>query len=322
MWFIEEYTKLQKQTPRLGLLSVNSENSAYTNYSSFNKNCYYTFGVHYCEDCYYLGYSNKNTDCVDCEDIESSELLYECFMAEKCYNCAYSAYIFTCSDCGFCWDLVNCQNCFLCTGLQNKSYCIENEKCTKEEYVEKRKQLLAQHSPAELWQKLENLRQKFPQRAIYQKNCENCIGHDLRYCKNVFYSFAAKNCEDCIYTLRHMKNVKDGVDIECVAADPTEEIYNSIGVSGGKNIFCSWIVWFSGDIFYCEQIYNSHNCLGCIGRNHAEFEILNKKYPKEEYFKKFREIEGELREAKLWGKMWLPATYPYEDTLAALYYSG
>lgn len=48
--------------------------------------------------------------------------------------------------------------------------------------------------------------------------------------------------------------------------------------------------------------------------------ILNKKYPKEEYFKRFAEIKKELQSQNMWGKMWIPTTYPYEDTSAALYY--
>lgn len=321
-WFIEEYKKLQLEKPRIALVSVNSENSEYTTYASFNKNCYLCFGVHYSEDCYYMGYSVNNTSCADCEDVEKSELMYECMLCEKCYNCNFGMYLIACSDCDFCWDLANCNNCFLCTGTQNKNYCIANEQLSREAYFEKRKFLLKQFSTKELLQKLNNeVRQKFPQRAVFQKNCENCIGPDLRNCKNTFFSFAAKNAEDCIYASPHINNVKDGVDIECIAATQTEVIYNSIGASGVHNVFCSLITWFSHDIFYSEQIWNSNHCLGCIARNHAEYEILNQKYSKETWHKKFEEIKAQLLKENLWGKMWIPSTYPYKDTLAALYYA-
>lgn len=78
--------------------------------------------------------------------------------------------------------------------------------------------------------------------------------------------------------------------------------------------------YLSSGTHYCELVFNSHDCLGCIARNHAEYEILNKKYPKEEYFKRFEEIKKELQNQNMWGKMWIPTTYPYEDTSAALYY--
>lgn len=320
MQFIDAYKKLQLERPRIALLNVNSENSAYTNYSSFNKDCYFCFGSHYSENCYYLQYSVKNTDCVDCMDIEKSELLYECTLCEQCYNCSWSGYLMTCSDCDYCWDVSNSTNCFLCTSIQNKSYCILNEQLTREEYFAKKAFMMKQFTTTELLQKLEELRVRVPQRFLYQKNCENCIGPDLRNCKNCTFAFAAKNSEDCMYTLRHINNVKDGMDIACCAANPSEELYNCIGISGVSNAVCCQIAWFSNDVYYCQQIWNSHHCLGCISRNHAEYEILNQKYSKEEWHKKFAEIKDELTREGLWGQIWYPSCYPYEDTLAALYY--
>lgn len=321
-WFLEAYAELQRRTPRLGLLTVSSENSQYTNYSSFNKNCYLCFGVHYSEDCYYVGYSVRNRDCADCEDIEASELMYECLLCEKCYNCTYSAYLMSCSEVEYSWDMTNCTSCFLCTGLQNTSYCFMNERLSPEAYLQRRTEYLANYSPAQLLEQLELLRQRVPQRMLFQKNCEDSVGPDLRNCRNMYYSFAAKNSEDCLYTMRHVNNVKDGIDIECAAADPSEVLYNSIGISGGQNIHCSWTVWFSHDIFHSEQIWNSHDLLGCVGRSHAEYEILNEKYAPEAYDRKFNEIKTELLALGLWNQILMPSTYPYEDTLAALYYSS
>ena len=68
-----------------------------------------------------------------------------------------------------------------------------------------------------------------------------------------------------------------------------------------------------------ELVFNSHHCFGCISRNHAEYEILNKKYSKEEWFKRVAEIKKELKREKLYGNWILPSTYPYEDTIAPLY---
>ena len=248
-------------------------------------------------------------------------MLYECILCDKCYNCSFSSYLIACSDADFCWDLSNCTNCFLCTGMQNAHYCILNEKLSPEKYHEKKKKLLENHSVKELLDMLNDLRRRVPQRMLFQKNSENCVGPDIRNSKNMFYSFAAKNSEDCMYTMRHVNNVKDSVDIECAAADPSEELYNCIGTSGVHNIMCCCVAWFSHDLYYCQQIWNSHDLLGCIARNHAEYEILNVKYPKEEYFKKKAEIEDQLRAEGLWGKIWFDSTYPYQDTLAALYYA-
>lgn len=39
-----------------------------------------------------------------------------------------------------------------------------------------------------------------------------------------------------------------------------------------------------------------------------------------EDFKRFEEIKRELLEQNQWGQMWIPTTYPYEDTIATLYF--
>lgn len=320
MSFIDEFTTLQKSAPRIAIINTNSENSAYTNYSTFNKNCYLSSGTHYCEDVFYSQYVTGLTSCMDCLDVDKSELLYECVFSEKCYNCNWSAYLMNCFNCDFCWDLTNCQNCFLCSCLQNQSYCILNKPMSKEEFENQRRFLMKNNSVEELYKMLRELKQKTPQRATYEKNCENCLGSELRNSKNVLFSFRIKNGEDVIYGGTHANQIKSSVDIDNCAATMSEELYNTIGVTSGYSFVCCNCCWFSQNLYYCELVFNSHDCLGCIARNHAEYEILNKKYPKEEYFKRFEEIKKELQNQNMWGKMWIPATYPYEDTSAALYY--
>lgn len=205
-------------------------------------------------------------------------------------------------------------------GLQNQAYRILNEPVSKEEYEERRRAMLRMYSREELWKMLDDLRRKNPQRPTFQKNCENCIGSDLRNCKNVIESFSIKNGEDVIYGGTNCNQIKDAMDVDNIAATPSQELYQGIGITGSYEIMCSNIVWFSNNLAYCELTFNSHDCLGCIGRNHAEYEVLNVKYSKEEYFKKFEEIKKELSSQGMWGKMWIPTTYPYEDTIASVYY--
>ncbi len=320
MAFIEDFKKLQEQTPRLAIINTNSENSAYTNYSTFNRNCYLCSGTHYSEDVYYSQYCVGLTSCMDCFDVEKSELCYDLVFSEKCYSCSRGGYLVACSDCDYSFDLFNCQKCFLCSSIQNQSYRILNEPVAKEEYEERRRAMMRMYSPSELWQMLSDIRKKTPQRNVFQKNCENCAGSDLRNCKNIIESFAIKNGEDVIYGGTNCNQLKDACDVDNIAATMAQELYQGIGVTGSYNLMCCNVNWFSQNCYYCELIFNSHDCFGCISRNHAEYEILNVKYPKEEYFKKFEEIKKELGGQNMWGKMWMQSTYPYEDTIAAVYY--
>jgi hypothetical protein len=204
--------------------------------------------------------------------------------------------------------------------MQNQSYCILNKQLSKEDFEAKHAFLLKTNSQTELLKMLEELKIKTPQRQTFEKNCENCLGSELRNCKNVFYSYRIKNAEDVIYGGTHVATCKSSMDIDNCAATMSEDLYNNVGVTGGYSFICCNCCWFSQNLSYCEFLFNSHDCFGCISRNHAEYEILNVKYPKEEYFKRVEEVKNELKASGQWGQMWIPPTYPYDDTVAAQYY--
>src|SRR3989339_66698 len=59
------------------------------------------------------------------------------------YNTRNCVFTWHSSDMQYCYLCINCNNCFGCVGLKRKSYCIFNKQYTKEEYFEKRDQLIA-----------------------------------------------------------------------------------------------------------------------------------------------------------------------------------
>lgn len=319
-WFIDAFKALQKKQPRIALVSSNSENSDYTNFAYKNKNCYLVFGGHYNEDVYHSQYPFRNKDCADCDKTTDCELCYECTFGSNLYNCNHLFNCFTCSDCEYSMDLVNCKNCFLSVGLRNVEYHIQNKPVAKERYAEEVKQWKAKHTPEQLLEILDKVRQSVPQINLIQKNCEDCLGSFLENSKGCFYSFYCRDVEDSFYMGTNIDATKDSMDCDNIGYDPSELLYECIGNTGAFNCnFCN-TCWHNSNLEYCELVFNSHDCFGCIGRNHAEYEILNEKYSKEDYFKKVTEIKKELKAASLYGKWLFEPTYPYDDTLAALYY--
>lgn len=320
MWFLEELKKLQLSQPRIALVSSDSENSAYTNYAYKNKNCYLVFGGHYNEDDLYTQYCYANKNCVDCDKVERSELAYECSFCSKLYNCSYLLNSFSCSDTDFGYDLVNCRNCFLSAGLRTAEYHILNKPYTKEEYSKEVARMKKQYSTRELWAKLEEIRRTIPHVGWIQKNCEESMGSYLENCKGCYFCFNGTDLEDCIYMTTNGNYCKNSVDCDCIGYDPCELLYECVGNSGNYNCnFCN-ACWHNSDLEYCEMVFNSKNCFGCVSRNHAEYEILNVKYSKDDYFNKVAEIKDELRKANLYGKWLIEPTHPYEDTVAQLYF--
>ncbi len=317
-WFVDNFKKLQLTQPRIALQFSQSENSEYTNYAFKNKNCYLVFGSHYNEDSLYLQYCKATKDCVDCDKIEDSELCYESVFCTNIYDCNYIFNSFTCSNCEYGFDLVNCKHCFLSVGLRNAEYHIRNKPVHKELYLEEVKKLKSQLTSQQLLQELAVLRLTIPHVALIQKNCENCMGSFLENSKNCFSCYNGSNLEDCFYIGTIGNSVKDSIDCDCIGYDPSELLYQCIGNSGNTNCNFCYASWHNSNLEYCEHVFNSHDCFGCISRSHAEYEILNKKYEKEEYFKKITEIKDELRKDGIYGDWILPSTYPYEDTVASI----
>lgn len=319
MSFLDEFQKLQLKMPRIALQFSQSENSEYTNYAFKNKNCYLVFGSHYNEDGYYQQYTYATKDCVDCDTVEKGELGYECTYGSNIYNGNYLFNCHSCSDCEFSFDLVNCRNCFLCAGLRNVEYHILNKPVSKETYRQEVLKWKLTHSAAQLEAEREKLRLSVPHVGFIQKNCEYSLGSYLNNCKNCLFCFNATDCEDCCY-IKRANATKDSIDCDNIGYDPSELLYECIGNSGNTNCNFCFGCWHNADLEYCDLVFNSHDCFGCISRSHAEYEILNQKYSKDEYFKKVRQIKEELRREGLYGKWLLPSTYPYEDTIAPLYY--
>lgn len=64
--FFEQFFELLKDTPRLGLIAVDNENSPYTTGTGYCKNCHLINSSENCEDCYYGKLLQGCKDCVDC----------------------------------------------------------------------------------------------------------------------------------------------------------------------------------------------------------------------------------------------------------------
>lgn len=319
MSFVDDFRRLQLARPRIALQMSNSENSDYTNYAFKNKNCYLVFGSHYNEDCYHLQYCYADKDCVDCDRVDHSELAYESVFCSNIYNGNYLFNCFTCADCEYGFDLVNCKNCFLSAGLRNAEYFIQNKPVAKGDYVQKVEAWKKNHTPEQLLHELEKVRLTVPHTAMIQKNCEGCLGSFLENSKNSLFCFNGTDLEDCLYMQTIAHHAKNCVDCDSIGYDTLELLYECIGITGSVNCNFCYASWHNSDIEYCELVFNSKNCFGCIARNHAEYEILNVKYSRDEYFKRVREIKDELRREGLYGKWLLPSSYPYQDTIAPLY---
>lgn len=322
MNFLEQLEELRRKTPIPALWYLNTENSPYSTYSAYLKNSYLAFGCGDAENILYSTYVFGGRDNVDCHFVIDSELCYNCFDCVRCYNCDFSQDCRECNDCQLCFDCIGCSYCFGCIGLRRKEFHIFNQKYSREEYIKRMREIKRQlHNlvlrPA-LFEQFENLKLQYPHLFMRQLNTEHCVGDYLFNSKNCFYCFDAHDAEDCLYCERPMKGCKDLVDCANCFRN-SENCYEIMsGVKLVSSNFC-YFCWESTDLEYCEFVFNSHDCFGCIGLNHKAYHILNVPYEKDAYFKKKREIIDEMKTEGIYGKH-LPSTFPREDTVICDYF--
>lgn len=264
-----------------------------------------TFASYQSEDCYYNHRVFYCTDCIDCTLCQKCTLCYECIDCINCYNCDYCISCENTQDSQYCYFGIGIRNCFGCVGLQQKSFYIFNKPYKQEEYV-KTVAELKKLPRREIMAKLEPLLFSVPRCATYGKNNENCFGENIFNCKNTYWGFDSKGLQDCLYAF-HDDDSKNLVD--CSHLGWSEQCYEIM--SGGNLTNCMFCFgsWYSNDLAYCELVYNSHDCFGCVGLKRKEFHILNQPYSKEEYFKEIARIKEEMKCDGTWGK-WYTSAYP------------
>jgi hypothetical protein len=160
-------------------------------------------------------------------------------------------------------------------------------------------------------------RTKFPFRAIYQTNCQNCEGNNLENCKNLENCIDCTGCEDCTNGFQ-MDETYDSMDMTCMGYDKSELCYQTIGCSGIYNCLCCDSCWEDSDLKYCQLCFTSKNCFGCISLKHKEYCILNKQYSKDEYEKLSGEIIDKMKKEGIYGHFFplILSTFGYNETVA------
>lgn len=331
--FFDQFRELLEKVPRLCIMNKQSENSDYCNYSFANKNCYLTFGSHYEEDCLYSHYSTKNKNCVDCYLLSGSELCYEVICGKTCYRSIFLDHCENAQECFFSVDLVDSKNCIFSSNLRHKQYMILNQQYSKEEYFKKLESFA--FGDAKRFEEAKqffrtDFRKRFPFRAFYESNCEDCSGNNNHNSKNLRNCFYCSDCEDCSYGYL-MDNTFSSMDMNCMGYDRCERCYNTIGCTAVTNLLCCDSCWQSSDLMYCNLCFSSQNLFGCIGLYQKKYCILNKQYTKEEYEDLVVRIIGGMQGSALqsppqagegWGEFFPPAIspYQYEETIAHDYF--
>lgn len=281
--FFEQFQELKLKVPRLALSNINALNSDFCNSSYGNKNCYLIFGGDNNEDSMYGVLCMNNTKSLDLDYSNQNQYSYMLGDSINCYECQFVFNSKNCNNCYFISDCIGCNECILSTNLNNKSYYINNKPYSKDEYFEKKKQLLNgsytnQQNLLDLFKEiLKNRTVKF----THSISCENSTGDYLKNSKNCEMAFDISDCEDLTNVIFGIKS-KDGLNVSMLG-EKSELLYNTLSPLGSYNCRYSSFIINSSNIQYSDFTINCKDLFGCVGLRQKQYCILNKQYTKEEY---------------------------------------
>lgn len=321
--FFKQFAELNREVPHMHVLTLNDENSDYTNYNTDNKNCYLCFAGNYSEDCLYCYNAQHSKSCVDCLFVWNSEILFQCVQCEDCYQCFYCSHSKNCSNSMFLDDCLSCRDCFMCANLRNKQYCILNQQYTKDEYFDKCNDLLA-GGYSECLEDWNMERKKFPKRANRILQSENCTGEYIWQGKNCRDCYImAGGCEDCSNVFNGFPFLKDASDCT-FCGEKSELMYecHASGVNCSRMAFGNLCLEGSSEVYYSSFIFGCKNCFGCSNLRKKQYCILNKQYTKEEYEKLLPKVIDHMKTTREWGEYFPTEISPfaYNESFGDLYF--
>lgn len=323
--FFEQWFELAKIVPRRALHTMYQfdENSEYTNYAGYNKDCYMIFDSDYNWGCLYSMSSNKSKNCVDCNRIKESELCYECVDCTKCYGLYYSQDCDNCSNSAFLKNCIGVKNSFMCSNLKNKEYYVFNKPYDKATYEKLMKSLSDPAALAKYFKDWPEFKVKFPQRYMHGVQNENVSGDYLVYSKNAENCFDSMQLWDCKNFVRAFGETRDSMDCyEC--GDKIERFYESAfsGYNSQNVRFSMFCFNEQHDLDYCFNLNFCHDCFGCVGLNRKKFCILNKEYPEAEYRELKAKIIEHMKKTLEWGEFFSAkySDFAYNESIAYEYF--
>lgn len=324
--FFEQVYELSRKTPWVAqeVIAPSMVNSEYCNGASYLRNCYLTFWADYCENITHSSIILNFKDSSDCMRARESELCYESIGINKSYNTFFSEECEACNNVWFSRNCYNCTNCVGCANLRGESYCIFNKKYSKEEYMEKLKEMKldTRDGLADMKSQAKAFWLTLPYRAY--------TGNSMNLNVTGEYVFESKNSQD----LYLCTSTEESRYCQFVTVPSAKECYDYSGWganvellyethSSGENVnnvkfsYCAYTD--SMNVEYSIWTVAGKNNFGCVNLKRKKYCILNKEYTKEEYEKLRAQIIEDMKNNPYTdeqGRVWTYGeTFPLNQSL-------
>ena len=286
--FFQQINDLFHNVPFPAMDKQRCINSDYSNMCDDMKNAYWCFNATFIEDSAYCTGANKLKNCFDMTSCYEGELCYEDVRVDKSYNVIGSVMLESCVDVYFSKNCVGCNNCFGCVNIRNSSYVFFNKKYSRENYIEKIKEL-----KLDTWEGFSNAKKeaedfwkKFPVKYMLGFRNYNVLGEDVKDSKNVKYSYIVRKGENLKYVqdvaFGNTSNSYDYTSWGLNASLIYESIVCGEGIDQLK--FCYTCYPNCRELEYCMNVRRCQNCFGCVGLRDKQYCIFNKQFTKEDYY--------------------------------------
>lgn len=316
--FFEQVADLTDRVPRLHNFVFLNENCEYINGAANCRNCYLSFNMDYCEDCYYIHSGTHTRSTLDSQGVVRCELCYGCVDCENCYSLNYSDQCSTCSESFFLSNCLRCKNCIGCTNLVDKEYYLFNKPSTKEEIERLKASFSSLKAVNDFQIRVDELRAQYPLKQYFGNSNEDFSGNSVRHIKNSYECFESSELENCNYCYYVFKanNCYDYT----IFGDNSQWIYQCLatGINCSNNLFCMVCGSGASNNMYCNSIRACTDCFACVGLKQKQFCIFNKQYTEPEYHQLAAKIAEHMQQTGEWGQFFPPALspFPFNETIA------
>ena len=319
--FFEQFRNVFEAAPKLSLLSINCENSEYTNFTHTSKNCYLCVGTTNSEEVLYSNFVRDVKNVIDSTFTYESELIYYGMDVTRCYHCFFVKNCVQCQDSFGIEECDNCNHCIGCYGLKNKEYHVFNKPVSKEQFQTTWENALTHAGSLKILADLKSLREKQYVRNMHLINCENCFGDQIDNGKNGYMCFDAKNIENARYTYFSPKNINV---IDCAYTAPLglEYSWECNSSVGGSHCFGTFHFWHGSRVYYSISCQGSDDLFWCVSIKKGKNMILNRAYSQDEYEKLCGKIIDHMRQSGEWGEFFPTSlsAFGYNETVAQEYF--
>lgn len=323
--FFDQLKDLRDAVPHLAttVLKESCTNSDYCSWFDESRDCYLCFGSTKLEECMYceILYNCKNT--FDSTSSSGLERCFSCVDSSGCYACVWGVRLQNCTDCYFSYDLASCSNCLFSVNLRHKEYMIFNERVSSEVFKQEKERIFGSRAGFE--EAVKKLQMLVAEKALHKfaqlVKCDQSTGNNLVSCggsQNCFDSTELENCTNVSYGDR----VKDCSDCYAVVLG-SELCYEVFSHNGALNAQWSVASWTSSyNIQYSMYNRTSHDLFGCVGVQHGEYSILNKKYSVESFDEIKAKLIEHMKQTGEWGGFFPFSLSPfgYNETIAIDYF--